>query len=424
MGTNNEARPSAAELVAGLLEFAPRLAMEGELDALDVATGTLADVDAGIVRPQVADLLVRIVISLWGAGWQPAEVVRHVRRGCSAPAVGLVRLAIALDDARREPSAVDWRWAQQVDGLDLPRVADDPAAGWIGRWAAEARLDRLAETTVVVELLAGLIPMPVIDELIPPPGGIPSRATTPRARPVTSDPVRDPILEKVRAMLAKAESTTFEAEAEAFTAKAQELMARHAIDAALIDSAAEVGESPTAVRIAVDDPYVEAKSLLLQVVADAVGCRAVFLPRLAMSTVVGFATDLAAVELMYTSLLVQAQTAMVAAARTAPPGTRPRSRGFRSSFLFSFASRIGQRLEEINAFVLAESEAERGIEVLPALLSRDALVDDAVAERFGALQTRRRRGSFDPAGWASGKVAADLAQIAGGPVEGPDGAAR
>jgi hypothetical protein len=38
------------------------------------------------------------------------------------------------------------------------------------------------------------------------------------------------MLDRVRALLAKAESTDFPQEADAFTARAQELMARHRID--------------------------------------------------------------------------------------------------------------------------------------------------------------------------------------------------
>ena len=47
-------------------------------------------------------------------------------------------------------------------------------------------------------------------------------------------------------------------------------------------------------------------------------------------------SDLAAVELLFTSLLVQAQTALMRA-----PGS---SRSYRSSFLFAYAARIGERL--------------------------------------------------------------------------------
>src|SRR5690606_25766932 len=126
--------------------------------------------------------------------------------------------------------------------------------------------------------------------------------------------------------------------------------------------------------------------------------RAVFMTSLAMSTVVGHASDLAAVEMMFTSLLVQAQAAMANAARSAPPGARTRSRGYRSAFLLSYATRIGQRLEEINRAVVAETELEAGTSLLPVLASRDAVVKGTVDELFGTLTRSAVRGGYDAAG--------------------------
>lgn len=77
-------------------------------------------------------------------------------------------------------------------------------------------------------------------------------------------------------------------------------------------------------RSRVDPPNVDAKSLLLQTVADAGRCKAMMLPGLAMSTVVGFAEDVAGVELLCTSLLVQAQTAVAEEVRNAPRFARLR----------------------------------------------------------------------------------------------------
>ena len=228
----------------------------------------------------------------------------------------------------------------------------------------------------------------------------------------------DPLLGRVRKLLAKAEDPACTpAEAEAFTAKAQQLIARHAIDVAVL-AVEDAGDAPSAVRFAVDDPYVDPKSYLLQVVAQSGRCRAAFHPTIAMSTVVGFPSDIAGVEMMFTSLLVQAQTALAAAARTAPAGSRPRSRVFRSSFLEAYASRIGQRLQAVNDATVAESEAERGTSVLPALLARDAEVDDALEDLLGTLTTKVSRRSYDAAGWASGAVAADNAQLSGVVEEG------
>ena len=68
-------------------------------------------------------------------------------------------------------------------------------------------------------------------------------ATTPC---MTTEPsLPQGVLDKVRALLAKAESTTFDAEAEAFTAKAQELMARHRIDRAVFEARSTVSARRT-----------------------------------------------------------------------------------------------------------------------------------------------------------------------------------
>ena len=119
------------------------------------------------------------------------------------------------------------------------------------------------------------------------------------------------VLRKVTSLLAKAESTTFPDEAEALTAKAQQLMTRHAIDRAQLDAGR--GDEPVAGgrRLPIDDPYANARYLLLAAVAAANRCRAVLTKQWGFSTVFGDEDDLDTVELLFTSLLVQATRAMV-----------------------------------------------------------------------------------------------------------------
>ena len=229
---------------------------------------------------------------------------------------------------------------------------------------------------------------------------------------VDHDPaVNDPVLLKVRALLAQAESTTFEAEAEAFTAKAQELMARHAIDAAVLWSRTERAERPISIRVPIDDPYVDIKSFLLQCVARRSRCRCGVgrPPRAGDRCRVRL--DVAATEMLFTSLLVQAQTALQAEGAKAGPGGRSRSRSFRSSFLMAFTQRIDQRLAEINQAVEQAAEAESSGSLLPVLASRDSAVEDEVAAMFGQLVMSSVRGGSDAAGWARGTLAADLAEL-------------
>ena len=223
--------------------------------------------------------------------------------------------------------------------------------------------------------------------------------------------IEDKVLAKVRALLAKAESTTFPEEAEALSAKAQELMTRHAIDHAVVSRGA-TGERPGGRRLVIDDPYAEAKSYLLGQVATANRCRAVYSSRLGFSTLFGFPADLVAVELLYTSLLVQGTRAMASAGRHDPGSRQPR---FRRSFLLAYAGRIGERLVAVTAAQVDEADAVEGGWLLPVLAARDDAVEDAVAAVFPELVSRSMP-IRDARGWAAGRAAADLADLAVGPA--------
>ena len=81
-------------------------------------------------------------------------------------------------------------------------------------------------------------------------------------------------------------------------------------------------------RIGIDDPYARARVTLLSEVARANRCLAVWSRGLGFATVFGDAGDLDAVEVLYTSLLVQATRAMVLARPPvpAPAAVRRRAR--------------------------------------------------------------------------------------------------
>jgi hypothetical protein len=216
------------------------------------------------------------------------------------------------------------------------------------------------------------------------------------------------LLERVRALLAKAESTDFPAEAEAFAGKAQELIARHSLADALETHAVTV--VPLARRIGVDHPYEDEKASLLDAVARANRCETVWSPELGFTTVFGFDADIDAVEVLYTSLLVQANRAM---AREEPGGGKAgksRLKAFRRSFLVAYAIRIGERLETVTK----AAEVEAGPDLRPVLASREAQVRETVRRVFP--QTVRVRGSRIDSleGWESGRAAADRAALPSG----------
>lgn len=254
-------------------------------------------------------------------------------------------------------------------------------------------------------LLALLWELPELPATLPPPGSTLGAATGGSSR-------LDPrMTARVRALLAKAESTTFEDEAEAFTAKAQELIARHAIDEALLHEVDDVGD-PSVRRLVVDDPYADAKASLIASVARANRCRVVYSPDFGWVTAIAYDHDLDAVELLATSLLTQATAAMTRHGPVRDASGRSRTRSFRRSFLFGFGHRIGERLltatdQEVAASVSTEAGEGR---LLPVLAAREDRLDEAQAAAFPDLVSHRTTIS-NGSGWRAGKAAAELADL-------------
>ncbi|MFC9684523.1 DUF2786 domain-containing protein [Streptomyces sp. NPDC056948] len=316
----------------------------------------------------------------WRRGWQPADVVRIVRSELEDVHVLLVAALIRAQAPGDRPRGR--RWSAQL--AELP--ADAPP-----------RTDRFSHATAVLELYRLLLRLPALEALDEAPGEAAGEAAG-GAR------AESRMLTRIRALLAKAEATGFPQEAEALSAKAQELMARHSVDEALLAARAPSPDTPGACRIGVEPPYEQAKAVLLDAVASANHCRAVWNEPLGFSTVVGFETDLEAVELLYTSLLVQATTAMTKAEAAQRAGGRKRTKTFRQSFLAAYAHRIGTRLAAV-------AQAQVTDDLLPVLASRDVAVTGRLDHMFPETTTTRLRGVRDAAGWTEGAQAADRAQV-------------
>lgn len=376
----------------------------------------------GILLRQVRACFAAGLDRAWQAGWQPADLHRIVARQLDTTAQEIVTDSIAADLGRFAPSTLAARWRDQLRDIEAEvwwRPDMDPL------WA-RARGDGndfeaiLHSAFAVLVLLSTLPRLEVLDPL-------PGQATnsTPRSgAPVTDEKV----LTKVRAMLAKAESTPYEPEAEAFTAAAQKLMARHSIDAAMLASAGPRGaDDPDAVRVGIDRPYEMPKVLLLDAVASANRCRTVWSRELGFVTLVGHTPDLVATETIFTSLLLQATRAVQhEGSRTRRDGTS-RTRAFRSSFFTAFAQRIGERLTA--AAREATEEAESGLartdahqdvhhrpgvpgqDLVHILGQRSAAVDARFAELFPAIVAKPAPPVRDSDGWIAGRNAAERAAL-------------
>jgi hypothetical protein len=228
------------------------------------------------------------------------------------------------------------------------------------------------------------------------------------------DPIPDAIAERITALLDKAESTSYPEEADAFLAKAQQLMARHAIDEAMLDAARGSQDEIAQIDLVIAAPYASAKSVLLGAVAAANRCRVVSATRpngRVLCTMVGFDTDIRHARSLYLSLSHQAVRFMLDA--PLPPGDTPRR--FRHSFLLAYAQRIGERLREADRAARREAEAEERshageASVSLVMASREARVDRALDEAFPRLRTRRIQSSSG-GGHRSGRAAADRSSL-------------
>lgn len=385
------------------------------------------------VSRYLAEVLRMAVARAWRAGWQPAELPRHVGRELAAQHASMAADVIARQARGYSAASIDVRWGAQVAAVCAEPV--DAADGdYLGAWQQRSNaVGGLRDTiATAVEVLHLLQHLPVLEQLLPLPGTVQAAAAR---HPVPGKPAGaagqadERILGRIRALLAKAEATEFAEEAEALSARAQELMARYSIDQALLAAGSGSRDAPVGRRIPVDGPYEDPKTSLLQAVAMANRCRVVWSKEVGLATVIGFPADLDSVELLFTSLLVQANAAMLRAGSRQDAYGRSRTRAFRQSFLVSYSIRIGERLAEAAEHATEEAVAEReraaaergeapaaagssGTALVPFLAARRQAVDDAVDDMFGGT-LRRGRGlrATDEEGWISGRAAADLASL-------------
>lgn len=362
----------------------------------------------------VARRLQKVIDNLLEFGWQPADLVHTVKCDWTLRASRMVVGFIANHSRRHEAATrAPHLWLAQLEDMGVYDSAAGVVRGGTGdvlaTWARTERLHPEEALTTAVQILAQLRSASHVSVLIDPPNawgatniGIPERSRT--------GEVDEKALRLIRAMLAKAEATNFEAEAESFTAKAQELMTRHSIDAAVMASAAKGRGYAAGIesrRVHIDNPYSDEKATFLFAIASVNNVRAVWGPTCGFSTLVGFPVDLGLTDVLFTSLLVQATHASAQATLHQP---RLRTAPFRRAFLIAFADRITERLEAARDHIAHDAEQTYGTALVPILAERHAAVDAAYEEAFPNTTVRRGR-RLDAAGWYAGRAAAERADI-------------
>ena len=196
--------------------------------------------------------------------------------------------------------------------------------------------------------------------------------------------IDDATLDRVRKLLAMAERTDNTEEADAFSRKAAELIARHRISDLALQQA-DPGELTIAEVPLGRGAYVRARYHLLAAVAEANGCIATFMTgeRSTMGHVTGHRSDVDSIRVLYTSLHQQMSTRAASQRRSTGAATQR----YRRSFMFGFAAEVAEMLRAAQTDAVATHEDPESL--VPILLDREQRVREFAGQRLGRIVTAR-----------------------------------
>lgn len=221
-----------------------------------------------------------------------------------------------------------------------------------------------------------------------------------------------PIIDRVRKLLAKAERSEHPHEADAFAAKAAELIAAHRITPEALAAARRSGSLALREVVLGRGAYVRARLRLLTEIASVHDADVVFQSGAGGMTafVAGFRDDLDAIGVLFDSLHRQAATQMAGQRRRTPAATQR----FRRAFLFGFGERVGELLRaarrDVEAAAAPHHDGGRDAMVV-ALRARRERVEEFTARSFPRVVAASRPAPASAHGWDRGRVAADGADL-------------
>jgi hypothetical protein len=230
------------------------------------------------------------------------------------------------------------------------------------------------------------------------------------------DDAKADVADKVRKLLTQAEDrAATPEEAQAFTMKAQELMTKYAIDAAMIADPAKASDMVDR-GWTINGPYASHKVSLVNAIARTNDCRAVYtsLPGgRRRIDVVGYAADVEWVEVLFRSLETQLTVALAAAMRSRSSAVHGRT--YAVGFVEGFIGEINGRLRVARQHVVDSQPTASGPSVALVLVNKKRRVDDEFQVRHPhttTVRTQTRLASWS--GYEPGRAAGRQASIARG----------
>ena len=231
----------------------------------------------------------------------------------------------------------------------------------------------------------------------------------------------DALLGRVRKLLVKAEADgVTQAEAQALTAKAAELMAKYGIDRALLAARRPETDRPADRVIDIGNPWARVQAHLLCGLA----AQCVILPRSGAGSrihVFGFASDIERTDVLYTSLLIQMWQGLAA---TQPPAWAQSARAWRRSWLLGFATAVVARVraaEQRAAQRAADAPAGSGPSAALVLADRTEIIERTLRQAYPV--TRTSRVTYSGSGYGTGYAQGQRADIGGSRLGKPSGRA-
>ncbi|MBB5081290.1 DUF2786 domain-containing protein [Nonomuraea endophytica] len=222
--------------------------------------------------------------------------------------------------------------------------------------------------------------------------------------------VPDKMLKRIQGLLAKAQATNFEAEADTYMAAALKLMAKYGVEMAHLADSGQVADEVTTFEVLIGTSYGVDRRALLVNIARAKRCRPVYrqMPNGYLVTIVGHASDLEQVKLLNASLQLQ----MGKGARTARDSSGKSSTGFRKGWMLGFYTRVYERMMDAERAATSEprpadtaSATGRSTELV--LASREQAVQASFEKRYPKLGKAPKRTLTNASGYSAGRAAGD-----------------
>lgn len=209
-------------------------------------------------------------------------------------------------------------------------------------------------------------------------------------------------INKILALLAKAESSEFEAESATYLAKAQELMIKHAVEESQLrpEERETIGSETVTVSRARPD------KTLMTVAALSVGVQFIQYSNSDRGLLFGTPSDITFVKALYASLVLQRERFL---SREHKPYYE-NGRSFNHSFRVGFAGRVHARFKESKRVAVETSGPGTDL----VLVTKDKQVEKAVHDQIGKTRTTAAVRASSHAGHSAGKAAANRADISGG----------